>query len=123
VNADPGPLLYSFFEDHLKCQKGLRPSSLKSYRDSLRLFLLFVAEKTGHKVSRLTLAELTCAQVLAFLQSVETDRHNHVRTRNQRLAATRGSCSSPMSPVGGSHRTYFVTRPPSTFWRPGWRRT
>jgi integrase/recombinase XerD len=56
----------------------------------LRLFLLFVAEKTGHKVSRLTLAELTCAQVLAFLQSVETDRHNHVRTRNQRLAAIRG---------------------------------
>lgn len=90
MNADLGPLLYSFFEDHLKCQKGLRPSSLRSYRDSLRLFLLFVAEKTGHKVSRLTLAELTCAQVLAFLQSVETDRHNHVRTRNQRLAAIRG---------------------------------
>lgn len=90
MNADLGPLLYSFFEDHLKCQKGLRPSSLKSYRDSLRLFLLFVAEKTGHKISRLTLAELTCAQVLAFLQSVETDRHNHVRTRNQRLAAIRG---------------------------------
>jgi len=49
-----------------------------------------VAEKTGHKVSRLTLAELTCAQVLAFLQSVETVRQNHVRTRNQRLAAIRG---------------------------------
>ena len=32
-----GPLLYSFFEDYLKCQKGLRPSSLKSYRDSLKL--------------------------------------------------------------------------------------
>ena len=90
MNADLGPLLYSFFEDHLKCPKGLRPSSLKSYRDSLRLFLLFVAEKTGHKVSRLTLAELTCAQVLAFLQSVETVRQNHVRTRNQRLAAIRG---------------------------------
>ena len=49
-----------------------------------------MAEKTGHKVSRLTLAELTCAQVLAFLQSVETVRQNHVRTRNQRLAAIRG---------------------------------
>ena len=47
MNTDLGPLLYSFFEDHLKCQKGLRPGSLKSYRDSLKLFLLFVAEKTG----------------------------------------------------------------------------
>lgn len=90
MNTDLGPLLYSFFEDHLKCQKGLRPSSLKSYRDSLKLLLLFLVEKTGHKVSRLTLADLTCAQVLAFLRSLETDRHNHVRTRNQRLAAIRG---------------------------------
>lgn len=90
MNTDLGPLLYSFFEDHLKCQKGLRPSSLKSYRDSLRLFLLFLAEKTGHKVSRLALADLTCSQVLAFLQSLETDRRNLVRTRNQRLAVIRG---------------------------------
>jgi len=89
MNTDFGSLLYSFFEDYLKCQKGLRPSSLKSYRDSAKLFLLFLAEKTGHKVSRLTLADLTCAQVLAFLQSLETHRGNQVRTRNQRLAAIR----------------------------------
>ena len=90
MNTDLGPVLYSFFEDYLKCQKGLRPGSMKSYRDSLKLFLLFLAEKTGRKVSRLTLADLTCAQVLTFLQSLETDRKNHVRTRNQRLAAIRG---------------------------------
>lgn len=90
MNTDLGPLLYSFFEDYLKCQKGLRPGSLKSYRDSLKLFLVFLAEKTGHKVSRLTLADLTCSHVLAFLQSLETDRHNQVRTRNHRLAAVRG---------------------------------
>ena len=67
MNAELGPLLYSFFEDYLKCQKGLRPSSLKSYRDTLKLFVLFVAEKAGRKVSRLALTDLTCAQVLAFL--------------------------------------------------------
>lgn len=90
MKAELGALLYSFFEDYLKCQKGLRPSSLKSYRDSLSLFLLFLAEKTGRKVSRLTLDDLTCNQLIAFLQHLETDRHNHVRTRNQRLAAIRG---------------------------------
>ena len=31
-----GQLLFSFFEDHLKCQKGLRPSSIKSYRDTMK---------------------------------------------------------------------------------------
>ena len=90
MNADLGPLLYSYFEDYLKCQKGLRSSSLKSYRDSVRLFLLFLAKQTRHKVSRLTLADLTCAHVLAFLQGLETERRNHVRTRNQRLAAIHG---------------------------------
>lgn len=90
MKAELGPLLYSFFEDYLKCQKGLRPSSLKSYRDSLRLFAVFVAEKIGRKISRITLSDLTCAQVLGFLQSLETERKNHVRTRNQRLAAIRG---------------------------------
>lgn len=64
--------------------------SSKSYRDSLKLFLLFLADKTGHKVSRLRLVDLTCAQVLAFLQSLETNRENQVRTRNQRLAAIKG---------------------------------
>lgn len=90
MNADLGPLLYSYFEDYLKCQKGLRSSSLKSYRDSITLFMLFLADQTRHKVSRLTLADLTCAHVLAFLQSLEIQRHNHVRTRNQRLTAIRG---------------------------------
>jgi integrase/recombinase XerD len=42
-----GQLLFSFFEDHLKCQKGLRPASIKSYRDTMKLFLRFVAEDTG----------------------------------------------------------------------------
>ncbi len=90
MNADLGPFLYSFFEDYLKCQKGLRPGSLKSYRDSVSLFLIFLAAQTRHKVSRLTLDDLTCSHVLAFLQDLETSRHNHVRTRNQRLAAIRG---------------------------------
>jgi integrase/recombinase XerD len=90
MNTDLGPLLYSYFEDHLKCQKGLRTSSLKSYRDSVRLFLLFLVEQLGRKISRLTLADLTHTQVLAFLQSLETDRHNQVCTRNQRATALRG---------------------------------
>jgi len=37
-----GQVLHSFFEDHLKTQRGLRPSSICSYRDTIKLFLLFV---------------------------------------------------------------------------------
>src|SRR5271157_3951625 len=55
----PGSLLYSFFEDYLKVQKGLRTASLRSYRDALRLFMHFVATDTRRRISRLSLADLT----------------------------------------------------------------
>jgi integrase/recombinase XerD len=84
-----GQLLFSFFEDHLKCQKGLRPASIKSYRDTVKLFLQFVAEDSGRKLSRLSIAELTYERVQSFLKTLEAKRHNHIRTRNQRLAALR----------------------------------
>lgn len=82
-----GQVLFSFFEDHLKVQKGLRPGSVKSYRDTLKLFLIYVASACHRPVTRLTLADLASERVLEFLRMIETERRNHVATRNQRLAA------------------------------------
>src|SRR6266853_4261123 len=84
-----GQLVFSFFEDHLKCQKGLRPASIKSYRDTMKLFLQFAAADARKKLSRLSIAELTCERVLSFLKALEEKRKTHIRTRNQRLAALR----------------------------------
>lgn len=84
--ATLGPILYTFFIDHLAAMKGLRPSSIKSYRDAIRLFLRFVAADSRRKVSQLTLGDLGFERVLSFLKHLETDRSNHIRTRNHRLA-------------------------------------
>ncbi len=88
-NTKLGPLIYTFFEDQLKCQKGLRPASIRSYRDALRLFLLFIAEDTQCKLTRINLRDLTGERVRRFLSFLEQKRHNHIRTRNHRLAAIR----------------------------------
>ncbi|MHB1490326.1 MAG: tyrosine-type recombinase/integrase [Cellulomonas sp.] len=82
-----GPLVHSFFLDHLVTVKGLRPASVRSYRDTIRLLLCFVAEQQGTKITKLNVEDLTFERVLGFLRYLENDRHNHVRTRNQRLAA------------------------------------
>jgi len=84
-----GQILHSFFIDHLPVTKGLRPSSIASYRDGMRLFLRFVAQDVGGAVVTLPLSALTADRVLAFLRTLEADRHNHVRTRNHRLAMLR----------------------------------
>src|SRR5439155_19125370 len=82
-----GQLVQSFFVDGLMTMKGLRPASVRSYRDALRLWLGFVAADTGRRITRLTLEDLSFERVLRFLQHLEAERHNHIRTRNQRLAA------------------------------------
>ena len=82
-----GPVLHSFFASHLITVKGLRPASVRSYRDTIRLFLVFTAADKGCKITRLTLTDLTFDRVVAFLRHLEHDRGNHARTRNQRLAA------------------------------------
>jgi site-specific recombinase XerD len=82
-----GQVLFSFFEDHLKVQKGLRPGSIKSYRDTIKLFLAFVARTSRKPVTRLSLTDLSSQKVLEFLQIIEVQRHNKPQTRNQRLAA------------------------------------
>jgi len=82
-----GLLVQSFFTDYLPVQKGLRLSSIRSYRDTVRLLLCFVAEQRHCQIARLSLDDLTFEQVLAFLKHLEQERGNAVRTRNQRRAA------------------------------------
>lgn len=82
-----GPLIHSFFVDHLVTVKGLRPASVRSYRDTIRLLLGFVARDNNSRITKLTVGDLTFERVVGFLRYLEDERHNHVRTRNQRLAA------------------------------------
>jgi site-specific recombinase XerD len=89
IDSSPslGAMLHSFFVDHLVTVKGLRPSSVRSYRDTIRLLLVFIAADKGCRITRLVLADLTFERLVGFLRHLESDRHNHIRTRNQRLAA------------------------------------
>jgi integrase/recombinase XerD len=81
-----GPVVQSFFVDGLVTMKGLRPSSVRSYRDGIKLFLRFISDDTRRRITQLTFADLTFERALAFLHYLEKVRCNHARTRNQRLA-------------------------------------
>jgi integrase/recombinase XerD len=51
--------------------------------------ILFAAEHTQRKPCALTVADLDCDLVLAFLDDLETKRRNAIQTRNMRPAAIR----------------------------------
>ena len=84
-----GRVLYSFFEDYLKVQKGMRPASVKGYRDAIRLFLQFVAKERSCRISKLSFSDLTHERVIKFLRYLEENRGNQVSSRNHRLTVLR----------------------------------
>jgi site-specific recombinase XerD len=84
-----GSILASFFNDYLKLQRGLRPNSITSYADAMRLFLQFAAALSKKNVTQLSLNDLEADIVSQFLNSLEESRSNLAQSRNQRLAALR----------------------------------
>ena len=50
------PLLESFFRNRLTKQRNASPSTIASYRDALRMLILFAAERTGRKPGALAVA-------------------------------------------------------------------
>ena len=88
--ADPFPgLLRAFFYEWMVQQRNASTHTIRSYRDTWRLFLRFVAQRQRRRVDQLTLGELTASEVSAFLQHAEQERHDTIGTRNCRLAALR----------------------------------
>jgi integrase/recombinase XerD len=108
VNAATGTnvlarALWGFFKDYLPGQKAMSPHTIESYRDGLKLLLLFVAG-AKRDPSQLSVEQLTVEQIIAFLQHLETSRHNSTRTRNVRLSAIH----SFFRYLGAHHPSYLA---------------
>lgn len=82
-------LVQNFFWQRLQAQQQVSPHTVASYRDTLRLLLAFVEQKTGLAPSRQTLPDWNAPMILRFLDYVEKERGCQARTRNTRLAALR----------------------------------
>lgn len=83
------PTLQSFFVDRLGKQRYASSRTIASYRDSLRLLLVFVEHRVGKPPCSLDWNDLGTEMICAFLDHLESERHNGPRTRNLRLTAIR----------------------------------
>jgi len=79
--------IYRFFDQYLPRIKGSSDQTIKAYRDVFSLFLPFAASRLSIQIASLRVEHLTPDMLLSFLDHLESDRSNVVRTRNQRLAA------------------------------------
>ncbi len=83
------PILQYFFTEHLTTHRQVSPRTIIAYRDSFRLFLQFLKNKTGKQPSALCVEDLDAPSVLDFLENLEDQRANQICSRNARLTAIR----------------------------------
>jgi site-specific recombinase XerD len=82
-------LVQAFFAEHLTQQRAMSPRTVAAYRDAFMRFLDFVQVHCAKSPAVLKLTDITPELILAFLDHLEHQRHNTVRSRNARLAALR----------------------------------
>lgn len=87
--AKLAPLLEAFFTNRLVRQRRASPNTIAAYRDTFRLLLRFTQDTLSKAPSEILLADLDASVVGQFLDHLEKERDNSVRTRNARLAAIR----------------------------------
>jgi integrase/recombinase XerD len=83
------PHVQACFADYLSQQRRLSPQTIRSCRDTFRLLLTFLRDQTGVEPSVLRIADVDAPIVLSFLNYLEQERGNSVRSRNIRLSAIR----------------------------------
>jgi len=82
-------LVQAYFAEYLTQQRALSPQTIAAYRDAFVLFLGFAESHLGKSPATMMLADITPALIMTFLDHLERQRHNSVRSRNARLAALR----------------------------------
>jgi site-specific recombinase XerD len=80
------PTMQAFFTDRLIRERHASPHTIAAYRDTLKLLLGFAAKRLRRQPCQLDIADLDAPLIAAFLDHLEHERGNSVRTRNARLA-------------------------------------
>jgi site-specific recombinase XerD len=73
-------LLQQFFTERLIQQKNASPRTVSSYRDTFRLFLQFAQRRLRKPPARIELTDLDTSLISAFLDHLEVDHHNTIRS-------------------------------------------
>lgn len=82
-----GPWIKRFLMEYLIAERNLAHNTQRSYRDAVRLLVVFTAAKMQKKVDELLIPDIDADLLRNFLRHIEEKRKCSVSSRNQRLAA------------------------------------
>jgi integrase/recombinase XerD len=81
------PWIRRFLMEYLIGERNLARNTQRSYRDAVRLLVVFTADKVHKKVDELLIPDIDADLLRAFLRHIEEKRSCSISSRNQRLAA------------------------------------
>jgi integrase/recombinase XerD len=81
------PFVRRFLIEEVRVDRNLSLNTQRSYRDTIRMLFVFIAEHQAIDPMRLAVEQITAASVRAFLIHLKESRGNSIATCNQRLAA------------------------------------
>lgn len=85
--TDFAKYLTEFLSVYLSEQKNVSKNTIRSYRDTFKLLIIYCQEMKKISAERMTLSVLSSEWITGFLEWLEGERKCSISTRNQRLAA------------------------------------
>ena len=76
-----------FLSDYLTCVRNLSINTVMTYRDAIRMLVVYLSRKKHKQPDELTVTDITPQEVLALLEHIEQTRKCSIKTRNLRRSA------------------------------------
>ena len=76
--------LEDFINDYLPNVKGLSANTVKSYKDTFRLMIIYFEDKKGIPWKKLAFIDLNVENIKEFLKWLEEERECYASTRKKR---------------------------------------
>ena len=79
--------LSHFLKEYLVVERNVSSNTIRSYKTTFQMLITYFVEEKNIKLVDITFENVTKEMILDFLNYLETEKKNSIRTRNQRLAA------------------------------------
>lgn len=87
MNKDFSYYLSKFFKDYLTLERNMSIETIRSYKTTFKLLIEFLVNNKNIKLKNINFSTVNKDLIIEFLNYLEEEKNNSIRTRNQRLAA------------------------------------
>ena len=86
MNKDFSYYLSKYLKEYLILERNMSKNTIRSYKKTFELLIQYLVNNKGIKIIQINFEIITRDLIIEFLNYLEEEKKNTIRTRNQRLA-------------------------------------